>query len=369
MGLDAATAAPIYGMYTSMVYLMSLPGGWIADRLLGQRRAVLYGGILIASGHFSLAVATTATFYLGLVLIVLGTGLLKPNISVIVGQLYAQKDVRRDAGVLDLLHGHQPRRLPRPARHRVSRADRQLQSAAHRLGPRSELRLALGLRRRGRRHDARLHSVRARRHARSAPRACTRRRPALRPRTRSTVAAPGSVLAPPRWCSSSFGVGLATGSLPITAEQIVGAYGYLLLAITVGVLRLAVPRDRAGRARSAAGLSLIVVFFVAAALFWSVFEQAGSTLNLFADRSTDNTIFGWSFPSSCLQSLNALFIFMLAPVFAWLWVRLGPREPTSPAKFAVGLVGVGLGFLVLVPGAQIAGTGVKVGVIWLFSST
>src|SRR5688572_14335692 len=97
MGLSAEAAAPIYGMYTSMVYLSNLPGGWLADRLLGQRRAVLFGGILIASGHFSLAVPTTGMFYLGLMLIVLGTGLLKPNISVVVGQLYAQKDVRRDA--------------------------------------------------------------------------------------------------------------------------------------------------------------------------------------------------------------------------------------------------------------------------------
>src|SRR5678816_1270095 len=97
MGMPKAAAAPIYGMYTSMVYLTNLPGGWIADRLIGPRRAVLYGGILIASGHFSLAFPSLLTFYLGLLLIVLGTGLLKPNISVMVGQLYTQKDVRRDA--------------------------------------------------------------------------------------------------------------------------------------------------------------------------------------------------------------------------------------------------------------------------------
>src|SRR5438270_4003214 len=94
MGLDAAAAGPIYGTYTSMVYLANLPGGWIADRLIGQRRAVLIGGVLIAAGHFSLAIQSIATFYLGLALIVLGTGLLKPNISVMVGQLYAEKDAR-----------------------------------------------------------------------------------------------------------------------------------------------------------------------------------------------------------------------------------------------------------------------------------
>jgi proton-dependent oligopeptide transporter, POT family len=98
LGFDTSTAGAVYGLYTSMVYMTSLPGGWVADRLIGQRRAVLYGGILIASGHFSMAAPSLTTFYLGLLLIVLGTGLLKGNISVIVGRLYKPDDNRRDAG-------------------------------------------------------------------------------------------------------------------------------------------------------------------------------------------------------------------------------------------------------------------------------
>src|SRR5687767_7750372 len=98
LGFDTATAGAIYGLYTSMVYMTTLPGGWIADRLIGPQRAVLIGGILIASGHFSMAVPSLSTFYLGLFLIVIGTGLLKGNVSVIVGRLYGPKDVRRDAG-------------------------------------------------------------------------------------------------------------------------------------------------------------------------------------------------------------------------------------------------------------------------------
>src|SRR5262245_8067130 len=98
LGFDTGVAGAVYGLYTSMVYMTSLPGGWIADRLIGQRRAVLYGGILIACGHFSMAFPSIATFYLGLALIVVGTGLLKGNVSVIVGQLYGAKDNRRDAG-------------------------------------------------------------------------------------------------------------------------------------------------------------------------------------------------------------------------------------------------------------------------------
>src|SRR5262249_28925222 len=112
-------------------------------------------------------------------------------------------------------------------------------------------------------------------------------------------------------------------------------------------------------------LYLIFVFFIAAALFWSIFEQAGSTLNLFADRSTNNTIMGRPFPSSWWQSFNALGIIVFGPVFAWLWVTLGTRQASTPAKFGVGLIGVGLGFIVLIPAAQIAATGAKVGVIWL----
>jgi len=98
LGFDTASAGAVYGLYTSMVYMMTLPGGWVADRLIGQRRAVLYGGIIIALGHFSMAVPSLTTFYLGLFLIVIGTGLLKGNVSVIVGQLYGKTDQRRDAG-------------------------------------------------------------------------------------------------------------------------------------------------------------------------------------------------------------------------------------------------------------------------------
>jgi POT family proton-dependent oligopeptide transporter len=110
---------------------------------------------------------------------------------------------------------------------------------------------------------------------------------------------------------------------------------------------------------------VVGVFFVCAAIFWSVFEQAGSTLNLFADRSSHNVVFGWSFPSSWYQSLNALFIIIFAPVFAWLWITLGRREPASPTKFSFGLIGVGIGFLVLVPAALAAGNGGQVSPAWL----
>jgi proton-dependent oligopeptide transporter, POT family len=112
-------------------------------------------------------------------------------------------------------------------------------------------------------------------------------------------------------------------------------------------------------------LYAIGVFFVAAALFWSVFEQAGSTLNLFADRDTRTEIFGWPFPSSWFQSLNSLYIIALAPVFAWLWVRMGSSEPSTAAKFAVGLIFVGAGFAILIVAARLAQQGIQVSPMWL----
>ena len=160
MGLDTATAAAIYGMYTSLVYLMSVPGGWLADRVLGQRKAVLYGGILIAARPLLAGRAASTIVLPRAVLIVLGTGLLKPNISVIVGQLYGQTGRPPRRGVLDLLHGDQPRRVPRAAHHRLPGAGRALPRADRGLGHGSELGVALGVRRGRRRHDARPDSVR-----------------------------------------------------------------------------------------------------------------------------------------------------------------------------------------------------------------
>jgi POT family proton-dependent oligopeptide transporter len=165
---------------------------------------------------------------------------------------------------------------------------------------------------------------------------------------------------------AGFGIGAYTGAISITARQVADGAGIGLLAIVVlffGWLFTSsnwTPDERKK-------LYVIGVLFLAAALFWSVFEQAGSTLNLFADRNTHNVIFGWSYPSSWFQSLNSLFLIALAPVFAWLWLRLARvnKEPSSPAKFAMGLVLVGAGFVILVWAARMAAQGVQVSPMWL----
>jgi POT family proton-dependent oligopeptide transporter len=348
LGMDTATAGAIYGLYTSMVYLACLPGGWVADRLIGQRRAVLWGGILIALGNLGLAIPSIAAFYGGLTLVVLGTGLLKPNVSAIVGQLYGPDDARRDAGfsifymginigagVAPLIGGWLGQRI-----------DWHLGFLAAAIG------MSLGLVQYvwGSRYlgDAGVHPAPA-----ASPQAFAdlRRRSLL-----IGAAVLGLVVI--------FGIGTWTGALPISATDVATAAGYLLL-ITIVVFFgwLFFGGDWTPQERKR--LYAIGALFLAATLFWSVFEQAGSTLNLFADRNTDNELLGASFPSSWYQSLNSAFIIIFAPIFAWLWIRLGSREPSSPVKFSIGLILVGAGFVVLVPAAGISASGTLVSPGWL----
>ena len=348
LGFDTAAAGAVYGLYTSMVYMMTLPGGWVADRMIGQRRAVLYGGIIIALGHFSMAVPSLTTFYLGLFLIVIGTGLLKGNVSVIVGQLYRQWDVRRDAGFSIFYMGINLGAFIAPlvCGYLGQQVDWHLGFGAAGIG------MALGVIQyvAGSKYlgDAGVHPAPA---ASPAEAARSKRR---------TLLVSGLILA----ALIIFGVATYIGALTITVGQVADAAGYFLLFATVAFFGwLFVLGDWTPDERKR--LYAIGVFFLAAALFWSVFEQAGSTLNLFADRDTRTVLLGWDFPSSWFQSLNSLYIIALAPVFAWLWVRLGSREPSTAAKFGVGLIFVGAGFGILVIAARMSQQGIQVSPMWL----
>ena len=350
LGFDAAQGGAVYGLYTSMVYMACLPGGWVADRLIGQRKAVLYGGILISSGHFSMAVPSIVTFYLGLFLIVIGTGLLKGNVSVIVGKLYAAEDKRRDAGFSIFYMGINLGAFIAPlvCGYLGQTIDWHLGFGAAGVGMAlGVVQYVLGSRRLG---DAGMAPAPT-----ASPAAVARDR-----RTAITWGLIGVGLA------LVIGVGGYTGLLPVTPTQISDGAGVFLLLSTVGFFAWLFfssgwTPDEKRR------LYVIGVLFLAAALFWSVFEQAGSTLNLFADRSTDTRMLGMSFPSSWFQSLNSLFLIILAPVFAWVWATLAAqgREPTSPAKFALGLVFAGLGFAVLIGPAARAEQGTLASPFWL----
>ena len=364
MGIDVATAAVIYGVYTSSVYLANIPGGWLADRVLGQRRAVLFGGILIASGHYALAVPAALTFYLGLLLIILGTGLLKPNISVMVGQLYGAQDTRRDAAFSLFYMGINLGAFLGPIiagylvqtdsfRQRLTGWGVDPNSAWHWGFGAAGVGMTLGLVQYVLGGRA-LGTAGLRPATASSPEAFAKAKQQALLYVTIGVVVLGALVA-----------AVATGAVVLTKDRVTTVFSILLFTVTAsifGTLFSGKEWTQVERKR----FVMIGVYFIAAALFWSVFEQAGSTLNLFANDHTDNRLFGWEFPSTYWQSVNAVMIFILAPVFAWLWLKLKDRQPMTPAKFGLGLVGVGVGFLVLIPGAQIAATGTKAGVIWLF---
>jgi POT family proton-dependent oligopeptide transporter len=354
LGLDAGTAGSIYGLYTFGVYALALPGGWIADRLIGQRRAVLYGGVLIAFGHYSLAVPATVTFYGGLLLIVLGTGLLKPNISAIVGDLYPDKGARRDAGFSIFYMGINLGAFFGPLicsylgepREGVTWVSWHYGFAAAGVG----MTLALIQYVRGRKYllgkgELKEDSGRPERIAAGW------RQFYIGLAVFAVIVVGVGALA--------ISGGVAVSDLAANVFYFVGA----LFLIYFAVLMTVVARDNVERGR----IAVCFVLCLGAAMFWSGFEQGGSALNLFARDLTDRTIFGTELTAGALQSINPIFIILLAPVVGALWLRLGERSPSIPVKFGLGLILLGIGFVVMVWASTSLANG-KVGMQWLVAT-
>ena len=348
LGYADSKAGAVYGLYTAMVYLMCLGGGWVADLFTGQRRAVLYGGILIAAGEFALFVPTEVSFYLGLVLLMAGTGLLKGNVSTIVGQLYPKGDVRRDSGFSIFYMGINLGALLSPI-------------FCGYVGERISWRYGFGLAGLGMLAGL-VQYVLTSRHLGNA---------GLHP---GTTGDPAEDRRQKRTAVTAMGVGLgvialisvlaATGTIELSASLISDGLGWCLLGISAIVFAWLIffgNWSAEERKRSAA----ILVLFISSALFWAAYEQAGSSLTLFAERSTNRHIFGFEFPASWYQFVQPLFVISLAPVFAWLWLAMKHREPSSPAKFTWGLLFGGLAFVLMVPAAMIATGGSLAGPWWL----
>jgi len=361
LGFDTAKAGAIYGTYVALAYLTSLPGGWIADRFLGQRRSTLYGGVVIMLGHISLAIPSMVTFYLGLLLVVTGTGLLKPNVSTMVGALYDRDDERRDAGFSIFYMGINLGAFTAPLLCGWLAQSQEFRGilASFGISPASSwhwgfamaavgmffglVQYLAGWKYLG---EAGMYPVKP-----ESPESHARQRRQLT----MWLAVVGIGVA-------LLAAGAATGM--VTAEGIANGLGVVLLLTTVAffVWMFTVAKwTREERNR----LVVVLVLFLAASVFWSVFEQAGSTLNLFADRATRSTAFGYDFPPSWFQSLNSLFLILFAPIFAWIWIRLGKKDPSSPTKFTLGLVFVAAGFGILVFAAKQAEQGVLVSPLWL----
>jgi proton-dependent oligopeptide transporter, POT family len=344
LGFGVAKAGVIYGMYTAMVYLAGLPGGWIADRILGLRRAVMYGGILIALGHYSLVLRGIAPFYVGLLLVAAGTGLLKPNISAILGELYPRDDARCDAGFSILYMGINLGSFLAPL-------------ACGYLGQSVNWHLGFGLAALGMTFGLVQFSW-GLRHLGCAGLGPTDIRDS-RVARRELVIATVTIA-----CILATAVLLANRrTFQVNAENVSAAAGVVIFALAVALCAWLILAPRWTK-RERRRLFVVVVLFISA-LFWSIFEQAGSSLNLFAERSTNKRIWGFSFPASWLQAMNPLFIISLAPVFAWFWVKLGKRDPSAPTKFSLGLFFAGLGFAVLSVGAARAASETQVSPAWL----
>jgi POT family proton-dependent oligopeptide transporter len=301
LNFDDKHAGSIYGTYTASAWAAAIFGGIIADRWLGQYKSVLIGGIIITLGHFTLVFHPLPFFYAGLALIVIGTGLLKPNVSGIVGSLYDKTDARRDAGFSIFYMGINLGAALGPfvAGYFAQRVDWHLGFACAGIG------MTLGL----------IQYVAGRKHL----------QPAIERLAAQRRAAPVAQAA-------------------------------------------SAPTSRGFTREEWKRLAAMAVFFVFAAIFWGAYEQAGSTLNLFGDRFSRTSILGFNFPSSWFQTVQAIFVILLAPIFAWLWTRLGRHEPSTPAKFAFGLFFTGLSFLFLLPAAgyiQNSTLPVRVSPFWL----
>jgi len=297
-GWSKEQASHLYGWYQGLVYLTPLFGGWLADRFLGTHRSIIIGGIIIASGHFCLAVPANSTFFLGLGLIILGTGFFKSNISTMVGQLYSESDRRRDAAFTIFYMG-----------------------------------INLG-------------------------------------------ASMGQIVCPKLADSWGWHVGFSAAGF----GMVLGLVVYLIFKRrflgTIGD----VPASRASRAAVKAGgtkqpltalekhgIAAIAILAFFNIFFWMAFEQAGSSMTFFAEERTRRVFFGINFLAPYFQSVNAISVILLAPVFAWMWLRLEARgwAPSTPVRFALGLFLLGSGFIVLVIGARVSDSGIRVSPMWL----
>ena len=328
----------IYGAYTSLVYITPLLGGYLADRYLGQRRAVLFGGILLMCGHFLMAVEGNGgqadpainIFWLALSFIIVGSGFLKANISVMVGQLYPMTDIRRDgaytifymginvgAAIGTILVGYLGETYGWKYGFGLAGFGMLLGLVVFVLGRKSLL---------------------------------------------GAGEAPGALSNTKQF--SLYGAGVAAVAVIWALIQYQGLIQNLLIvsgvALLLYVLYEAFKLEPHARDRIFAILFLIALNPV----FWGLFEQAGGSLNLYTDRFVDRA----GVPASLFQSINPIYIILFAPMFAALWVMLGKRgmEPSAPAKFGLALLQVGAGFLIFVLGANSVGPAAMTPVIFVF---
>lgn len=346
IGLDAAEGAAIYGLYTASVYLLSLPGGWLADNYLGQKKAIWYGGIIIMIGHIILAIPGGNTiFFLGLVTVAMGTGLLKPNISSVVGELYPEGGARRDAAFSIFYMG-------------INLGSVLGITIVGYLGQKINWHMGFGAAAVGMLIGLIVFRFGSQKYLKGLGEV-----PPVKIRTTDSDAKSGSdknlgyalvalliaFLSILQWTGTidmTTAQGLAQGAGVIIVS--VSLFYFLYILIAGGLTTIEKRR-----------VLVLIVFFLAAAIFWSGFEQAGSSLQIFAERYTERTFGGWEMPSSWFQNFNGSFILIFAPIMASLWIFLSSKglNPSTPVKFAIALLLVGAGFFIMEMASKVAVTG------------
>jgi len=345
LGFATTTAGSIYGTYTMAVYLLAVPGGFIADRILGAKRSVLIGGVAIAAGHYALAVPSITAFYAGLILIALGTGLFKPNISALVGALYPRDDVRRDAGFSLFYMG--------------------INVGAF-FAPLITGFLAQSALFKGWLAAAGFDPARSWHWGFAAAGVGMTISMLLFARNAVELKDPDPPVAEQTPAFTRDGVVVAVGTSALLGLALISdADGFTWLRWLFLVLPLSgIAYGAAQQSPDARRLAAVGIYFIAAMIFWALYEQAGTTFTLFADTLTRNEFFGLSFPSAWYQSANPIFVILLTPFAAALWLKLGTRQPSAPVKFGLGLVFLAASFLLMVPAAGYAADG-RVSPLWL----
>ncbi|MDX6152624.1 peptide MFS transporter [Marinococcus sp. PL1-022] len=348
LGLDEGTAASIMAIYGSLVYMSGIIGGWIADRLLGSTGTVFYGGILIMLGHVALSFpGGVQALFVSMFLIVIGTGLLKPNVSSVVGDLYSETDNRRDSGFSIFYMGINLGAFIAPL-------------IVGTVGQSYNFHLGFGIAAVGMLAGLIVFIVTKKKYLGLAG---TNVPNPLSKAERKTVA-------------GRLGIGIIILGLLGAASSYLGILTIDSFIFLISILGVVIPtiyfivmyKSPKTTATEQSRLLAYIPLFVAAMMFWAIQEQGSVILARYADQRTELSSFGIELQSSWFQSLNPLFIIFLAPLFAWLWLKWGDRQPSTPKKFAFGLFFAGLSFLVMIVPAVINGTSSLVSPWWLVLS-
>ncbi|MGR8010173.1 peptide MFS transporter [Streptomyces hypolithicus] len=346
--MNVATATAVFSIYMAMVYLLAMPGGWFADRFWGPRKTVTIGALVIMAGHLTLAIPGEGVFFAGLALVAIGSGLLKANISTMVGHLYdGPADPRRDGGFTIFYVGINLGAFAAPLAIGTvgETVNWHLGFALAALG------MALGL------AQFLLGSRHLSRHSDVVPEPLPKadRAPLLRKAMIWLIVA-----------VVFYGVTIATGVYTLNWALVPITLAGLIIPTWV---LLRIKRDKSLDQVEQSRMSAYIWFFVAAAIFWMIYDQGASTMALFGESSTDTTFLGFDFPVSWYQSVNPILIMALAPVIAWMWLALNRRgkEPSTAVKFASGLVLIGVSFFVFLIPISIAGQGdgAKAAAYWM----